>query len=539
MTPSSNQRYGAPARSTIALPPTRRNDSKAAPKRGTKIRRSLEAEQSLLGAVLIDAEALAVVRSMIRASDFGFTNHRPIWEVILDLDNRKADVSLFSVSEALRDSDDLDRLAGIDYLSSCVEACSNTASVAEYARVVLQNSVARELAQSLEITSGQLQFFPDSSAASLFPNENIAGVSVILKNALAAVRAGEERLQNAQAGARYSDDIMLDSLVSEVSWLWNGWIPKGALTLLAGRPGAGKSTIALDLFARLIRCTRGELAYWPDDTPIELDLAPDQKFLWIDTESALGIFRQRLNSWGIPRGHFLFPEGRELEPLRVDNDRDWGWIRRAVGDTKTPLVVIDSLARSHSGEENSNEYMTFVMGRIADLATEFDTSPILIHHMSKMPAGFAHWPLDQDMIRGASAITAFPRSIMGVGQPSKAEASYGLMSIKLTIAAPPDPLGYTITEIGPAWGEAPTTGGESNAYEKAVAFLLEYLANGPKWATDVEKAAEAQGISKRTLDRAKGNMVRSYRTVNRWAWELSNKSLEKPGAQQVLPGETI
>ncbi|RYX86631.1 hypothetical protein EON83_00165 [bacterium] len=544
MTHPPYRNSGAPSkgRSSIALQTARRPELKVPPKRGVKTRRSLEAEQSLLGAVLIDAEALSVARSMIRASDFGFSNHIPVWEAIVELDNRKVAVDIVTLSELMRDSDALDGIGGVEYLASLMEACPSSGNVAEYARVVLQNSVARELAQSLEIAAGQFQFFPDSSAAGLFPSANIAGVSVILKNTLTTLKTAEERLQGAAAGARYSDDMALDALVSEVSWLWNGWVPKGALTLLAGRPGSGKSTLALDLFARLIRVARGEYAEWPDESPIELELSPEQKFLWIDTESALGIFRARLNSWRIPRGHFLFPEGRELEPLRVDNDRDWGWIRRAVADTKTPLVVIDSLARSHSGEENSNEYMTYIMGRIADLASEFDTSPILIHHLGKMPAGLPQWPLDQDMIRGASAITALPRSILGVGRPSQHEPSYGMMSLKLSIAAPPEPLGYTITEVGPAWGNAPilvANGGEPSAHERAAGFLLEYLANGPKWATDVEKAAEAQGYSKRTLDRAKGNLVRSYRLAGRWAWELTNKKLEKPGASQFLPGEII
>jgi len=498
--------------------------------RGQKRRRSLEAEQSLLGAVLMDSEVLKVARGFVRTSDFSFKTNAAVWDEIISLDNGRQTVDLVTVAEGLRAKGELEATGGAEYLASLIEACPSSASVADYARVVMQNSVALETAQTLQIAANQLEFYPDARGM----YADIHGVSALLDQTAASVKGAQERLQSVQTSARYSDDRALDALVAEISWLWPGFLPRGAMTLLAGRPGVGKSSVALDLFARLIKCAGGEEARWPDGEPIELELPLDQKFLWIDTEAALGIFRQRLNAWNIPRGKFAFNEGRELEPLRVDNDGDWGWIKGAVESTRTPLVVVDSLSYAHEGEENSNDYMKFVMRRLADLASEFNTSVCVIHHLNKLPAGFPDWPPTLDMIRGASAITQFPRSVIGIGKPKAEEADFGFMCIKNNIAALPEPLGYSTTGEGPAWGEAPAigarTGGEPTARERAAAFLLEFLAGGPKWATTVQAEAEKRGFAERTLDEAKKNLVRSYKIAGKWAWELANKSLERPDA---------
>src|ERR1700704_2361309 len=107
---------------------------------------SVEAEQSLLGALLLDNQAFDRVADLVIGEDFYRDDHRRIWRHISKLieHNRPADV--VTVSEAIEASEDKDKTGGPAYLGSLAQNTPSALSIRRYAELVREKSVQRRLA---------------------------------------------------------------------------------------------------------------------------------------------------------------------------------------------------------------------------------------------------------------------------------------------------------------------------------------------------------------------------------------------------------
>src|SRR3954466_14695774 len=118
---------------------------------------SIEAEQSLLGALLLDNQAFDRVADLVTAEDFYRDDHRRIWRHIAKLieHNRPADV--VTVSEAVEASEDKDRTGGPAYLGALAQNTPSALNIRRYAELVREKSVQRRLAQvATDIAEGAL-----------------------------------------------------------------------------------------------------------------------------------------------------------------------------------------------------------------------------------------------------------------------------------------------------------------------------------------------------------------------------------------------
>ncbi|NLG85844.1 MAG: replicative DNA helicase [Firmicutes bacterium] len=106
---------------------------------------NVEAEQSVLGSMLLDGEAVITATEILRAEDFYQENHQQIFKVMLDLSNRGVACDLVTVSEALHQEGKLELIGGIGYLSDLASAVPSTANVEHYARIVQEKSLLRQL----------------------------------------------------------------------------------------------------------------------------------------------------------------------------------------------------------------------------------------------------------------------------------------------------------------------------------------------------------------------------------------------------------
>ncbi len=100
---------------------------------------SIEAEQSLLGALLIDKDAISVVAEMIRADHFYKSEqHGNIFSAILELFEKREPIDLVTVSEQLRQKKLLDRVGGSAYLTELMSMVPTAAHVETYAKIIRQ-----------------------------------------------------------------------------------------------------------------------------------------------------------------------------------------------------------------------------------------------------------------------------------------------------------------------------------------------------------------------------------------------------------------
>ena len=106
---------------------------------------NLEAEQSVLGAILLRAQALDQVADLLTPEDFYRPNHGHIFQAMLDLANRGEPVDLVTVTALLKDRGRLEEVGGPVFLANLSEHVGTAANAAHYARLVHEKSVVRRL----------------------------------------------------------------------------------------------------------------------------------------------------------------------------------------------------------------------------------------------------------------------------------------------------------------------------------------------------------------------------------------------------------
>ncbi|HOE56627.1 MAG TPA: replicative DNA helicase [Bacillota bacterium] len=109
---------------------------------------NVEAEQSVLGAMLLDKEAISTATELISGEDFYREAHKEIFEAIVDIYNRGEPVDLITLTEKLKTRNTLDAVGGITFLTNLMEAVPTTHNVKYYAKIVEDKSLLRRLIKS-------------------------------------------------------------------------------------------------------------------------------------------------------------------------------------------------------------------------------------------------------------------------------------------------------------------------------------------------------------------------------------------------------
>ena len=109
---------------------------------------NLDAESSLLGAILIDSDALVRVADMVALEDFYDQKHQRIYEAILKLYNKHHPIDILTLSNQLSDDDFLDYVGGASYLTELTNFVPTAAHVENYAEIVAQKGLRRRLIQA-------------------------------------------------------------------------------------------------------------------------------------------------------------------------------------------------------------------------------------------------------------------------------------------------------------------------------------------------------------------------------------------------------
>lgn len=108
---------------------------------------NIDAEQSVLGAMLLDQEAIYKVIEIIKPEDFYRDSHRMIYQAILNLNEKNQPVDMITVSEELRQTGTLEQAGGVSYVATLASLVPTAANVEYYAQIVEEKSLLRTLIQ--------------------------------------------------------------------------------------------------------------------------------------------------------------------------------------------------------------------------------------------------------------------------------------------------------------------------------------------------------------------------------------------------------
>lgn len=300
--------------------------------------------------------------------------------------------------------------------------------------------------------------------------------------------------------ARMSD---LDE--EETRWLWNGLMPRGAITALVGDPGVGKSTLTCRLAASV---TRGE--------PLPLGRVPDRTgsvLIFSAEDKRESTIKRRLREAGADQDRVevvsAVDEGGIPGQFDLSKKRDQILLGAALQRLEPDLLVFDPLS-SYMGSLNTfrDSSVRTALSVVAQMAARFDVAVLTLHHMTK---GGAAKILYRAL--GSIAFVAASRSVLLMGQAPDDDSRGAIIQIKSNLDIKRPAIAYQLDDGALELGglsdlSAEDVAASSNArpspkLEKAMKLLLEELQDGPVPAKKIVRMAKARDISERTLRRAR------------------------------------
>ncbi|RLC23552.1 MAG: replicative DNA helicase [Deltaproteobacteria bacterium] len=211
---------------------------------------SLEAEQAILGGILMNNDAINQVADILVPDDFYREAHAAVFEGMLDLYNRGEPIDIITVSQFLSGKKWLEKAGGSDYLVSLVESVSTSAGIAFHAKIVKGHSIRRKLiARCASISESCFQEWEDTGDLLELAEQSIFEI------AEEQVKDGFESLENVikDSFKKLESVADADGFVTgvptgftEFDRLTAGLQPSD-LIIIAGRPSMGKTALALNI----------------------------------------------------------------------------------------------------------------------------------------------------------------------------------------------------------------------------------------------------------------------------------------------------
>lgn len=350
---------------------------------------SIEAEMSVLGAILQSNEAFLKCLEILKPEHFYRDAHRKIWEAAVDVSRERGEqVDLITMTNELRGRGDLEEIGSHAYLTALEQAVGTTANVAYHARIVREKAEARRalalalrLAQSASVDNGWRDTLAELAALG---SESAAGGFAL----------------------QPLDLRTLDSAPPPPRWAIADRVGIGDIALLSGDSGSYKTWLGLQLAIDL-SCERSIFGQFSH---------PGSEFsriMIIDEENHGDLLRRRLAL--LTRGADLSEEGLTQVCDRVqifagsgfclDNECAYQVLRRELARLRPAFLILDSLVRVHTGDENSaTDISRLYLTRLAPLRREFHLTILVLHHTRKHRKDDSSEP--GQMLRGSGDLRA-------------------------------------------------------------------------------------------------------------------------------------
>ena len=283
---------------------------------------SIEAEMSVLGGMMLDNRAGQDVLDQLSESDFYIASHQIIWRGISALLTSHSPCDFITLSEHLRHANELENAGGMSYLGSLVNDTPSAANVRTYAEIVRERSVLRKLIEVGQQTA-EMGFRPDGRAA-----------SELLDQAEQKVFALRETNKRGGAVEFHSMPPLMDQLEKQLDYLSKnplglggletgfvdfdkktGGLRAGDLIIIAGRPGMGKTSLAMNI----------------------------AEFVAIDKKLPAAVFSMEMSAEQLAM-RVISSFGRiDQQNLRTGQltDTDWGRLSSAIGLVREAPLFID------------------------------------------------------------------------------------------------------------------------------------------------------------------------------------------------------
>jgi replicative DNA helicase len=211
---------------------------------------NVDAEASLLGAILIDGDALVKIADSVHSNDFFDARHKRIYQAAIDLYEQRTPIDVLTLADRLKNTGELDLVGGAAYLTELTNFVPTASHVEQYAEIVAQKSLRRRLIQASQDIVGLgfdetkvLQELIEEAELRLFEvseqhvKQSIVSLETVLAESferLDELHKDKGKLRGIPSGYRDLDNVLAGFQRSD-------------LIILAARPSMGKTAFVLNL----------------------------------------------------------------------------------------------------------------------------------------------------------------------------------------------------------------------------------------------------------------------------------------------------
>ena len=211
---------------------------------------NIEAEQSVLGAILLDNEALHEAVELLTPDDFYRDTHRKIYQGMTELYTRNEPVDLITLNNYLKGRNELEAIGGVQYLSSLASSVPTSANVKYHSRIVREKALVRNLLHSVtdiaknvydnDLDTDELIDYAEKKIFDL-SDKKIKTSFFTMKELISDTFVTIERLYDKKESI-----TGVPSGFKDIDELTTGF-QKGDLIIIGGRPGMGKTAFCLNI----------------------------------------------------------------------------------------------------------------------------------------------------------------------------------------------------------------------------------------------------------------------------------------------------
>lgn len=329
---------------------------------------------------------------------------------------------------------------------------------------------------------------------------------------------------------------MNDIQALPITWLWDGWLPLGKMTILAGAGGCGKTNLSLALIATI---TTGGI--FPDDSQCR---SAGKVLIYSTEDDPADTLKPRLIANGADMGKVFFISSRtnekgEAEPF--DPSKDFPQIAEFIeANSDIKLLMIDPIISAVSGDMNKANDVRRSLQPLVDLANEYKFSVLGITHFAKGSVGST----PADRVIGSQAFTALSRMTWTAARREdegdcilvRAKSNNSILEGGVRYQIESKTIEDNIETTKTAWlgmidgtarqllDEAESTENSNSTVDNAKEFLIDLLSSVEKMPTkEVEAQAKEAGFSLASIRRARATLsIKPFKPQGEkvWFWSL-------------------
>ena len=357
--------------------------------KGRRSEAIMEAEQSIIGAILVNPTCLEHVQKDLTVDDFSRKDHRIIIKAFFRLAERDEHIDLKTLIGEIEEQGEL-KPGSKEYIASFVDVFSTSAGLSYHIKKVKTAAVSTKLydllIKSQDAIKGKVSFDEITSQIE-------AGIDEI-----------RHRYFSENGKYTSAKSLLEKDFRNKAEVIGRGVLPDGGGLILAGESGAGKSLLRTELAIRLVMG-------WDI---FEIPVKTSQRVLIIQFENPEGTEQYRLKKMlqGLNIKDFpnklMFSDPTIRLDLSLKKDRPKAF--ELVKKSGAAVVIWDPLSSLHSSNENDNLQMRNVLDSITQINRKTGTSSIVIHHFGKPQEGQEL----QHRTRGATSIKDWADSLIAI-----------------------------------------------------------------------------------------------------------------------------